>query len=377
MFSFSIYILFIIWSLIQIAYGCYFHIALSKKRGQYAIKNNQLLPISIIICAHNESKNLAKNLPLVLSQVYTLSDGSPNFEVIVVNDRSTDNSASLLHDTVAEYGNILRVVETPTNVKPNFKGKKWALSFGVKAAQHNNLLFTDADCTPASKNWLSAMVAPLHNEIEIVAGYGAYTPQKSLLNTFIRWENLHAFMQMKAFAYLGFPYMASGRNLACTRDVYYKAENDERWHNSASGDDDLIVNIAGNEQNYTIVDSPESFTYTASKTTWKEWLKQKQRHMSDGKSYKRNIQWHLFLFGLTYNAFWFYLIALVFTPYIRFTIAAILIRSIILWWAWKKTDKIVKEDIPLYLLPFFDFGWMIYNFALLPYIFKKNKQHWT
>ena len=108
-----------------------------------------LLPVSIIIAARNESENLQKYLDSILLQDY------PNFEVIVVNDCSYDLSTDLLKGYKERYAH-LKVLELAEDER--FKhGKKFALTLGIKSAQHEHLLFTDADCMPVSNQWLRNM----------------------------------------------------------------------------------------------------------------------------------------------------------------------------------------------------------------------------
>ena len=60
----------------------------------------ELPPLSVVICARNESENLRRNLPTILKQDY------PDFEVIVINDGSTDESEDLLSALEEEYPNL-------------------------------------------------------------------------------------------------------------------------------------------------------------------------------------------------------------------------------------------------------------------------------
>src|SRR5690606_33347934 len=106
-------------------------------------------PVSVVIAARNEAANLEKNLPRILSQDH------PDFEVIVANDCSYDRTEEVLKEL--QQGNPrLRIVSIPENDKYRH-GKKFALTMGIKAASHDTLLFTDADCYPLSPNWIRSM----------------------------------------------------------------------------------------------------------------------------------------------------------------------------------------------------------------------------
>ena len=341
------------------------------------VKDRQ--PVSIIICAKNEAANLKENLPSILSQRY--SNGSDSggdgalYEVIVVNDASDDNTARVLMEMEQWYGNLWDVVILP-DAKRALQGKKHALSKGVEAASYDWLVFIDADCVPASHDWLEKMVAPLAKGKQIVAGYGGYHPDNGLLNAFIQWETMHAFLQYSTYALAGLPYMAVGRNMACTRQAFLQATNAPIWNALPSGDDDLLVSIVGNKENTAIVSDPDAFTRTMAKATWTEWRKQKQRHLSTGKYYKPAIKLLLGLFGASHAGLWLCFFALLFFPHPLTAIIIMCVRCFIYWTIWAATASRLGSKNIIYFLPFFDIGWMVYNFAFFPYITHKDEKNW-
>jgi cellulose synthase/poly-beta-1,6-N-acetylglucosamine synthase-like glycosyltransferase len=142
-------ILFVLMALAQILYYLIVFSRLAFYKAKPVSQKVQLPPVSIIIAARNEYKNLEKNLKLVLEQDY------PNFEVIVVNDCSWDDSQKLLEYYQEQYSS-LKVCQLIEQEKyPT--GKKFALTIGIKAASHEHLFFSDADCIPASNQWLRLM----------------------------------------------------------------------------------------------------------------------------------------------------------------------------------------------------------------------------
>ena len=98
--------------------------------------------ISVIICAKNEEKNLEQFLPHILQQDY------PEYEVVVVNDSSTDDTENVLMQLAAQYDQ-LRYTSIPADDKLK-RGKKLALTIGLKAAKYDHVLLSDADCYPVS-----------------------------------------------------------------------------------------------------------------------------------------------------------------------------------------------------------------------------------
>ncbi len=220
------------------------------------------------------------------------------------------------------------------------------------------------------------MIAALANGKEIVAAYGGYYKTTGLLNAFIRLETLHTFLQYSTYALAGKPYMAVGRNLACTRAVLQQAQQSEIWNALPSGDDDLLVSIMGNADNIAIVCNEAAFTYSDAKTTWSDWIKQKQRHLSTGKYYKGDIKLLLGGYAASHAAMWLCFFVLLYTHCWAGVVAVMAVRCFIYWLLWTVTAYRLKEKKLIYLFPFFDIAWMVYNFAFLPYITWKNKKHW-
>jgi len=373
--SLVLLVLFIACIVLQCFYASYFFVRIFHFPTP-AVKNKTAeTPVSIIICAKNEARNLEKNLPAILSQIYANAAGKTMYEVIVVNDASTDDTATVLQQLEQRYNNLWSVhitAETPRDLK----GKKFALSKGVQHATHDWLVFTDADCTPSSHYWLQNIVAPIAGGKQIVAGYGGYHKTAGLLNAWIRWETLHTFLQYSTYALAGKPYMAVGRNMACTKAIFNKAQSSAVWNAVPSGDDDLLMSIVATAENTAVVYNKDCFTISTAKTTWRGWLLQKQRHMSTGKYYKSDIKNLLGLYGAAHALLWLSFFALLATAYWQIALMAMLCRSLICWGIMAATSLKLKAGL-LFSLPFFDLGWLLYNFALSPYIFFKNKTRWT
>jgi cellulose synthase/poly-beta-1,6-N-acetylglucosamine synthase-like glycosyltransferase len=249
------------------------------------------VPVSIIICARNESVNLEKNLPLVLDQDY------PDFEVIVVNDRSEDETEDILKRFSAKYGN-LHISEVRHD--PKFTtGKKLALTLGIKAASNEWLLLTDADCCPDGRNWLSRMQRNFRDDKDIVIGYGAYRRKKGFLNLLIRFDTLFNAMQYIGMATAGKPYMGVGRNLAYRKTLFFANKGFASHSNLFSGDDDLFVNETANSKNVAVELHPESFTWSDAEDSFKNWARQKKRHLTTGSRYRTAAKFRLIIENLS------------------------------------------------------------------------------
>ncbi|MCK5066256.1 MAG: glycosyltransferase [Bacteroidales bacterium] len=236
--------------------------------------------ISVIICAKNEEKNLERFLPKILEQDH------PNFEVVVVNDSSTDDTEELLIRLSGLYKQ-LRYTSIPANDKL-MRGKKLALTIGLKSAIFDHVVLTDADCYPASNQWLNRMASNLRGEKRIVLGYGGYDRHKGVLNHIIRYETVFTAIQYLSFAIKGRPYMGVGRNLAYHKSLFFENKGFARHYHLLSGDDDLFVNENATGKNAAVEVSHESHTLSVPETTFRGWIKQKRRHISAGSHYRRS-----------------------------------------------------------------------------------------
>lgn len=333
-------------------------------------------PVSVVICARNEALHLWDNLPAILKQSYNDKNGLPMFEVVVVNDRSDDDTSNILSELKEDYNHL--VVVTINEAGSNgLTGKKNALYQGVIASNNDFLVFTDADCIPASDKWIENMVRPLLHGKEIVAGYGGYNKTSGLLNQFIRWETMHTFLLYSTYVLAKIPYMAVGRNMACTKEVFLKASETALWKKLPYGDDDMLIAVAATDTNMAIVCNEQAFTYSEPMDTWQDWIAQKQRHLSTGKYYKLRLKLLLSEYALTHALMWVTFFASFFYFGLANAIVLIMaVRCIMYWGVWAFAAIRLKEKKLIYLFPLFDLGWMIYNFVCSPYIFFKNKKSW-
>lgn len=297
------------------------------------------------------------------------------FEVIVVNDNSNDDTEAVLYHLEQKYSHLWHITISKDE-KRLLKGKKFALSTGVKYATYPLLMLTDADCMPASDKWLAYMSMPFREGKKIVAGYGGYRPAKGILNAFIRWETMHTFLQYSTYAWAGKPYMAVGRNLACSKEVFMHAQQSAVWNDLPSGDDDLLMQCCATKENTAVIAHPDAFTYSDAKDNWKDWIKQKQRHMSTGKYYKDDVQTLLAVYAASHAMSWILFLVLLSQTSWLLVFLIMAVRCSIYWAVWQSTAYKLEDRKLFFWIPVCDFGWLIYNFLLSPYILWKNKQQW-
>ena len=341
-----LYFIFIVSVTIQSIYYIFLFGNFSFQRQQKTI--HKIIPVSVIICARNEAENLRKNLSTILDQNHA------NFEVIVVNDASGDETLSILHSFERSYGNLKIFDIKPT---PNYSGnKKNAITRAIAAASHDKLLFTDADCKPVSSDWITEMTSPISDHKIIVLGYGAYEKIKgSFLNKIIRFETILTAIQYFSYAKIGIPYMGVGRNLAYTKDRFLKAKGFTGHSRIRSGDDDLLINEIATKNNTAICISNNSFTISEAKKTFATWFHQKRRHVTTANHYKPIHQFLLGLFYLSQFLFWVSAIILLAFSFNWLTVTILLTIRLIIQYSilGKAAQKFNEKDLIL-LFPLLD-----------------------
>ena len=317
-------------------------------------------PVSVIICAKNEYHNLKENLPLILEQNYQ------DFEIIVVNDASDDETYFLLKILSEKYPH-LKIVNLIDNVN-FFKGKKFPLSIGIKSAKNDIILLTDADCQPTSNNWILRMQENFYSGTEIVLGYGKYKEENNFLNKLIRFDTLHIAIQYLSLALSGIPYMGVGRNLSYRKTLFYREKGFIKHYKIKSGDDDLFINSTANRKNTKIMISYDSHTISEPKRNFKNWIIQKRRHLTSAKHYSFISKFLLVLYNFTQIVFFITFVSLMLFKNTLIIIFALFFLRLISQLIIFKFSMIKLNEKNLLLgIPFFEIFFILFNPILLFY----------
>lgn len=254
--------------------------------------------VSVILSAHNEGDNLANYLQALLTQEW------PEYEVIVVDDESEDNTRAVVESYMVQDPR-LRMTFVPYGARVG-STKKLALTLAAKAAKYDYLLLTDADCVPESNQWIREMMSGFNQRkgVDLVLGFGAYFAEKGHINRLERFDTLFNGLHYLGAALCGHPYMGVGRNLAYRKALFFESGGFTKQMTNRSGDDDLFVNRVATKQNTAVVLSRESYTWSISKKTIKEWWQQKRRHLSVSPQYRPETQFRLTLEPMTRGMFY-------------------------------------------------------------------------
>jgi len=338
-----------------------------SRQKKVASKN---IAISVIICAKNEAENLKKFLTAIIEQEY------PDFEIVVINDSSKDDTLDIIHH-FSKLQNNIKIVDVKSN-EAFWGNKKYALTLGIKAAKNDFLLFTDADCKPVSKYWIKEMSANFSNSKSIVLGYGAYSKIKnSILNKLVRFETLLTAVNYFSFAKSGLPYMGVGRNLAYTKKEFFDANGFINHIKVRSGDDDLFINQIATKNNTTICFSKDSFTESTPKTTFKAWFKQKRRHISTAKHYKIKHKALLTLLYISNLLFWLFALILFASLFNwQLVLGLFIFRIVLQYTIFGVSSKKLGETDLLVFLPFLEIFLIILQLTIFINNLISKPNHW-
>ena len=313
------------------------------------------VPVSVIICAHDEEQNLKELVPLLLAQNHH------EFEIIIVNDRSNDDTYDWLLEETKKHERLKMV---NVNFKPDHvNGKKFALTLGIKAARYDWVLLTDADCRPASNEWIHQMASTFSEKNSIVLGYSPYSAQPGFLNSFIRFETILTAVQYFSFSQIGSTYMGVGRNLAYRKNLFLENKGFNKHLSVTGGDDDLFVNQHASKDRVAIMLSPATLMVSKPKISWREFWQQKIRHLAVGKFYSIKSKLMLAPFTLSWAVFWPVAVVTIPTQF-YLVIAAILVRWLVELIAIIRFAGKTGEQLETWKLPFLDFIFGFYYLAV-------------
>jgi len=265
---------------------------------------------------------------------------------------------------------LVRINYTPEGMNP----KKFALTMGIRSARHQNLLFTDADCFPASTLWIRSMARYMVGKEEITLGYAPYFKKPGFLNQLIRFDTFITAIQYVSFAMAGLPYMGVGRNLSYKKNLFMKLKGFYKHMPLTGGDDDLFVNRASTEDNIAICLQPDSYTFSIPKETFFDWYRQKTRHLSVGKYYKSSHKWVLGILNVTQLLFFLSIPALLFFSLgWLVALSGYFIRALNQMFVFRAVNQKIKEPFSIWMFPVLDFVHTILIFVFsFPAIFSRR-----
>ena len=250
-------------------YGLFF-LRVGRYKGAARKKDaaaETLPPVSVVMAAQNDGEWLRSNLVYLLEQDY------PDFEVVVVDYLSTDDTQFVLRLLAENYKN-LKIVTFHENVN-GYLGLKYPLSIGIKSAKNDILLLAEPECMPMEHthfNWIREMVSGyVHDHIDIVLGYCGITYKPSLFNWLQQYDHLDYSVEYLGAAALRHPFTGNGRNLSYRRSLFMKKDGFIYHYHIPDGADDMFVNQNCRRRNTSVVLSRDAFTVVEPQPSLRQW----------------------------------------------------------------------------------------------------------
>ncbi len=243
-------------------------------------KHNITQPfVSVLVAARNEEQNIAICLDNLLLQDYP----ADNYEVIVANDGSNDNTMKILLEYAKKDTRII-----PLNITEEYnglKGKKNALQQAMEKSNGEIVFLTDADCQ-VSPLWISEMIKHFTPKIGLVAGYVEY-PIKTFRDKLLALERLSIGVMAAGSIGIGYPVVCWGANLAYRRSAFEEAGGFLAIKHSISGDDELLMQNINTNTNWKIdfCTSPKGFVKADFPQIASDLAQQRSRHLSASLHY--------------------------------------------------------------------------------------------
>ena len=278
---------------VQLIYYVLFSSVLWK---QNKANNSSTLPISVIIFAKNCASYLEKNITYFLNQKY------PNFEILLVNNASFDETDDVI-EQLKEKHPQLKIVDVENN-EAFWGNKKYATTLAIKAAKYEHLLFTEANCVPKSEFWIAEMSKLFSEEKTIVLGYKKLILGNNFTSYLIRFQHVLLTIQGFFAAKSLNPFMAFGENYGFTKTDFFRVKGFVNHIKIRDGKDDLFVRDAAQKNNASYQLSSESFIECETNYTFKSWFLEQRKKRILQKQYKLNHRFFLNFFMFTKIGFY-------------------------------------------------------------------------
>ncbi|MGS2761923.1 glycosyltransferase [Sinomicrobium sp. M5D2P9] len=262
-----------------------------------SLQQGNSAPVSVLIRTKNNAHILRQTLPSVLAQDH------PDFQVILINDASSDHTLDVIEEFAERYPNI-KIVNVINN-EAFWGKKKYALTLGIKAAKNNLLVSIEDNYVPLSNLWLREISQHCYGEKTVILGYSAIKRKKNVFsNALIRFDNWFHAVKYLSFATAGLPYSGSGKNLAFHKSAFYKVNGFISHMDMKNGEDELFINEVSTAKNTIVCTAKAARTESVTTPSFSEWIKQKREGFYVFRNFKLKDRVLLNLYYLAQLLFW-------------------------------------------------------------------------
>lgn len=356
-------------TLIQLVYYyvLYGRFAFHRKKASLGFRD---IPISVVVVFRDDAAQLLQTLPQLLEQQYS------SFEIVVVNDRSRDEHAlQAIREYKERYPNI-KIVDLSTAVSTS-RGKKMAISMGVKCASYDHILLTSPSCRPASAQWLSLMAQNFQFQHKIVLGYNTYAKKKDPYSHFVLFDNLIGAMQYFSHALMRTTYRGDLNNVGFVRPLFYRQNGFIAYSHLLYGEEDIFIHRASTQNNTAIEFAPEASTVRQHLPQYRFWRLHKASLFFTRKYNSLKNRLMIGIYELTNLLFYVFLVlsvlASLHTPlFLYITIGAAVVRIASMYVVMGLSAKKLKEK---QLIPHFLFYDLLFSLLNPLYWLSAKLQH--
>jgi len=315
----------IICTIIYISVLIYLSSGLNRLKNQ---KRSQAQPkVSVIVCAHNEQRNLPDCIKLLSTQNYP----KEKIEFILVNDRSTDNTEFLMQQACKQDNRFKTF--TITDRIDSFAPKKRAIDTAIRKSNDASqlILLTDADGRPGDE-WVTKMVSYFDDTTDMVIGYAPYKikPAGHFAKSILALEYLSHAAIAAATTGLNYPITCVGTNMAYRKKLYFDVDGFAEFKNQISGDDDLFLTHVREQKKHKIsyATSAKTHVYNNPPRLWLKFIHQRMRYASKGFKYPFKVTIAL----ITYFSYNLLLLILSLSAFINRDLFMIFMFTLLLKW---------------------------------------------
>lgn len=317
-------------------------------------------PVSVVLIAQNDAEWLRTNLVYLLEQDY------PDFEVVVVDYLSNDDTKFVLQ-LLSENYKHLKIVSFCQNSN-GYVGKKFPFSIGIKSAKNDVLLLADPDCMPkdlVNFCWIREMVKGyVHDKVDIVLGYCGIHSKASLFNWLQQYDNLDYSVEYLSSAIRHHPFTGNGRNLSYRRSLFMKHDGFIYHYNIPDGADDMFVNSNARKHNTSVVLAPGSYTMVEPKKSLHQWHLYRKHRTVTHTFYKFGLKLRRLIRPINVLLFYLAGVALLLWGSLPWEILAGVLLVKLIWQIFctsRATRKLLIKPIVAWLSPFFEIYFLIAN----------------
>lgn len=253
--------------------------------------------VTVLVTARNKYQYLKVLIPKLFEQDY------PKFDVLIVNDQSTDRTKRLLEDLFIKYPKLRSV--TIKYTPKHLTAKKFALTLGFKVAKNDVILLTEADSLPSSNQWIRKMTAPVREQGKTFAlGYSGYTQPSSTLGRWVKFESLLKALFFLSFSLWKAPFMGVGRNLCYRKSFFMEVKAFKGFWDVQGGEDALFVNAYATGKNTQVVIDPQAMTTSECTENWKEYLAQEKQVFQAERNLKVEDKRKVGIYAISQALYW-------------------------------------------------------------------------